>query len=440
MRYKEALKEALDYLYSLQQFGIKLGLDNSRQIMAALGSPERSFKSAHTAGTNGKGSTTTALAYIMTAHGTRTGLFTSPHLLNFTERIRVDGAEIPEEEVIGLTLRIKEMAGKIFPPGSPPTFFELVTAMAFVYFSGQGVSWAAVETGMGGRLDSTNILQPEAVIITPVGLDHKQFLGNTLREITGEKAGIIKPGVPVIIGPQKDEARKVLLDMAREKSAPVHLYGKDFFSHLIEEDENGIIFDYESPEMEIRNIRFPLTGPYQAVNAALAVRAALLLGFRDEEKIRAGLAAVRLPGRLELVSKNPEIRLDGGHNPEAAAALARALKGIFLKENRRLILVTGIMADKDIDGILKELLPLASEAVFTAPSYGRAARPEELMARAGRLGFKTGRVSSAIPDALALARSLASPDDLILVAGSFYTAGEAKEALSGKGTLTGLRE
>jgi len=438
MRYKEAL----DYLYGLQKFGIKFGLDNSRAILAALGSPEKNFKSVHVAGTNGKGSTTAAISFILRAHGKKTGLFTSPHLYNFTERIRIDGKEISEKKVIELACRLKNLVrdASKFPPDFSPTFFEIVTAMAFLHFSENSVEWAAVETGMGGRLDSTNVIMPEAVVITPVGIDHKEFLGDTLGEITFEKAGIIKEGRPLILGPQEEEALKILLKRGKEKAVSVYLYKQDFDSIIKKETPEGIIFDYKSPDFTLNDIFFPLTGDYQAVNAALAIKTAEVLGFKDEEKIRQGLAEVSLTGRLELVSRNPEIRLDGGHNPEAARALSGALRNIFLKGERRLILIAGIMSDKDIEGILKELLPLAEEAIFTAPAYGRAAPPEELKSRAESLGFKKGLISSSVAHALKTAKEIARPGDLILVAGSFYTAGEAKEALSGKGALTGLRE
>jgi dihydrofolate synthase/folylpolyglutamate synthase len=436
MRYKEAL----EYLYGLQKHGIKLGLDNSRQILHAIGNPEQSFRSVHVAGTNGKGSTTTAIAYIMQAHGHRTGLFTSPHLLSFTERIRVDTEEIGEEKVIELTLHIKSVISGIFPPDFSPTFFEFVTAVAFAYFRENGVRWAAVETGMGGRLDSTNVIEPEAVAITPVSLDHKEFLGGTLREIAREKAGIIKPGRPVVIGPQNEQALDVLIRKAADNDCPVYFYGKDFNSRLKEQRPDGIVFDYQSDLLDIKDIFFPLAGNYQAANAAVAIKAAEAVGFSGEAKIREGLGRVRLPGRLELAGENPEIRLDGGHNPEAARFLAESLKNTFLKGGRRLILVTGIMGDKDIDGILRELLPLASEAIFTAPSYGRAAHPDELDQRARRLGFEGGHVRPKVAEALELAKSLSGASDLILVAGSFYTAGEAKEVLAGDGRLTGLRE
>lgn len=438
MRYKEAL----DYLYNLQKFGIKLGLDNTKRLLSALGNPHLSFKSVHVAGTNGKGSTTAAIESILRAHGFRTGLFTSPHLFNFTERIRINGKEISQEQVIELAGRLKELANNktVFPGDFSPTFFEIVTGMAFLYFKEEAIEWAAVETGMGGRLDSTNILLPEASVITTVGLDHKEFLGTTLPEIASEKAGIIKEDRPLILGPQKGDALNLLEKTAREKSSPVHLYGRDFNSTLKKEIPEGVIFDYISPTLNIKDIYFPLAGAYQAINASLAIRTAEVLGMIDVEKIRNGLRQVSLPGRLELVSRAPDIRLDGAHNPEAARALAAAVKRIFLRGGRRLILVTGIMSDKDMKGILNELLPLAHETVFTAPAYGRSAHPEKLMQEAELLGFRKGHISSSVSQALEKATSLCRNGDMVLVTGSFYTAGEAKEALAGKGIFTGLRE
>lgn len=432
--------EAVGYLYSLQHHGIKLGLDNPKTLLAALGNPHDSFRGIHVAGTNGKGSTSAALACVMEAHGQRSGLFTSPHILSFTERIRVNGREIAEDCVVRLTGMIAE-AIREKTPELNPTFFEFVTAIGFLYFKEMGVQWAAVETGMGGRLDATNVIRPEVSAVTPVGLDHKEFLGNTLEEIAREKAGIIKPGVPVVLAPQTPEALRVLEETALGNSCALYIHGRDFYSVLKEISSEGIVFDYEGPGgLRLKNLFFPLTGRYQAVNASVAVTAAACAGFDDGEKIRQGLREVRLPGRLEVISAGPpRILLDGAHNPEAACALAAALREIF-GNGQRLILIAGIMGDKDIGGILAELLPLASEAIFCAPSYGRAARPEELQARAEAMGFAGGKTARSVSEAVQTASGLASSEDIILVTGSFYTAGEAKEAIQGGGRLARLRE
>ncbi len=451
--------EVLRYLYGLQKFGIKLGLQNIRSLLSSLGNPESSFKCIHVAGTNGKGSTSAAIASILRAAGKKTGLFTSPHLLDFTERMKIDGQEIGTGKTVELAAEVKEAVERTkgFSKDISPTFFEFITAMALLWFRQEGVEWAVLETGMGGRLDSTNVVTPEVSVITTVGVDHKEFLGGTLREIAQEKAGIIKQGVPVVLGPQRPETLAVFeerffslnrdLTLLGSSSPRFFLYGREFSSALAESSAGGVIFDYSGSFFSAKNLFFPLAGDYQIINGAVAAEAAAAAGMGSEGFVREGLRLATLPGRLELLEESPEIRLDGAHNPDAAAALAGALRKIFLAEGRRLILVLGIMGDKDIDGILAPLLPLAAEsggkAIFTAPAYGRAAGPEELQRRADALGFYgMGNVAaSSLSKAIREAKKLARPEDLIVVTGSFYTAGEAKEILKQEGgKLSRLRE
>ncbi|MDA8087438.1 MAG: bifunctional folylpolyglutamate synthase/dihydrofolate synthase [Nitrospiraceae bacterium] len=449
-------REALDYLYSLQKHGIKLGLENTRGLLAALGNPERAFRCIHVAGTNGKGSTSADIASILGAAGKRTGLFTSPHLLNFTERIKIDGEEITGEETVRLALEVKEVIGKAEALRDlKPTFFEFVTAMALLEFRLRGVEWAVLETGMGGRLDSTNVVVPEVSVITPVGIDHREFLGQTLGEIAFEKAGIIKPGVPVVLGPQKEDALGVFEETAGKNSSSLYLYGRDYTASIMESTAAGVTFDYTcttgpgEPCLSHSGLFSPLAGDYQAANAAAAVMAVQvsgvgkdIQGFDEDLFVREGLKRAALPGRLELVGCGPEIRLDGAHNPEAARALAGALSGLFLAGGRRLVLVLGIMGDKDMDGIMGALLPLAWKTIFTAPAYGRAARPADLKDRARALGFhKTLFTASTVARAIAKAKGFARPEDLIVITGSFYTAGEAKMVLGrAGGEFSRLRE
>ncbi len=455
--------EVLRYLYGLQKFGIKLGLQNEQALLSALGNPERGFKCIHVAGTNGKGSTSAAMASILRAAGKKTGLFTSPHLLSFTERMRIDGEEITAWKTVELAAEVKEAverAGKGKGKDLSPTFFEFVTAMALLWFRQEGVEWAVLETGMGGRLDSTNVVTPQVSVITTVGMDHKEFLGGTLKEIAAEKAGIIKEGVPVVLGPQRPEALEVFeerffsLNRNIKKTPRFSLYGREFSSSPGGSSGAGVTFNYAGSSFSAKDLFFPLAGDYQIINAAVAAEAAGAVGFGEEVFVREGLRLTNLPGRLELIEGPqgtkpdglPEIRLDGAHNPDAAEALAEALKKIFLREGRRLILVLGIMGDKDMDGIMAPLLPLASgemgKTVFTAPAYGRAARPEELQRRAEALGFGKGNITSpSLSKAIQEAKNLARPGDLIVITGSFYTAGEAKEILKqGGGKFSRLRE
>lgn len=429
----------IDYLYGLQKIGVKLGLEMPRRALELCGNPQSAFASIHVAGTNGKGSTCAMLAAMLEAAGQPTGLFTSPHLVSFTERMKVNGQEIEPDEVVALAGRIRALC----EGQSTPTFFEVVTVMGFLHFQQQGARWAVVETGMGGRLDATNVLEPAVSVITPVGLDHKEFLGDTLAKVAYEKAGIIKPDTPVVIAPQEGEALDVLLDACRQMNAPASLYGRDFEARNITTSPEGTRFDYLSPTRKIDDLFVPLAGAYQAINGATAVRAFDLAtgGAIDDSAIRRGLSATHWPGRLQFIPGEPPLVLDGAHNPHAAALLAQALKELYLKDARPMVLVLGIMADKDAAGIMAPLLPLAREVIFTAPDYGRAQRPEVLAHMAMGLGFAEPRVTSCVVEALGMARLLAlNTGGFVVVTGSFYTLGEACEALGARGFWGNLRE
>lgn len=432
-------RETVEYLYGLQKAGMKFGLDNIRRLMAALGDPHRAFRAVHVAGTNGKGSTSAMIESIIRTGGARTGLFTSPHLVSFTERIRVNGMEISEEEVIDLARKVRGVAEEI--PDFSPTFFEVITAMAFLHFQAAGVEWAVVEVGMGGRLDATNVLLPKACVITSIGLDHREFLGKTLREIAGEKAGIMKEGVPVIIAAQEPEALEVIEERAKEKSAPLFRCGIEFSAETISSDGDGNVFNYRGA-CEHEHLALPLAGIHQVMNAGLAIKAVEVLRerrFLGECDVSRGLIGTAWPGRIEMIRATPPVMIDGAHNPQAAVALARHLDLLKRERFQRIILVIGIMGDKDIEGILKPLLPLAAEVIFCAPAYGRAASAERLAAFTAESGHAS-RTACSVSDALSAAEGLAASGDLIVVTGSFYTIGEAKEAIGVKAVLGRLRE
>ncbi len=423
-------ESTIDYLYALQRHGIKLGLRNITEMLSRLGGPHGAFNSAHIAGTNGKGSTACALAELLGASGERAGLFTSPHLVSFTERIQVGGEEIAEDDVVRLASVIRESTSDL-----NPTFFEVVTAMGFQYFREQGVRWAVVETGMGGRLDATNSLKPSVTVITSIALDHKEFLGEGIEDIAREKAGIIKEGVPAVTAPQEPAAMKVLRSTAKRMGAPLHIAGEDFSCNITAHGPEGITFDYNSEGMTLNDLKLPVAGEYQGLNAALAVKAFTLMidsSVADERAIRAGLSLMRPPGRLERISANPPVLIDGAHNPAAARALAGALQE-HIKDGERPLIIIGAMSDKDLKGILQPLLPLAEGIIFTAPGYGRAAAPEELRECARALGHD-GTVAPTVAEALKVAVQGTRP---VLVTGSFFTIGEAKEALGrGRGPLS----
>ncbi len=447
--------DVISYLYGLQKHGIKLGLDNAIRLLSLLDNPQNSFQSIHIAGTNGKGSTSAMIASILKAAGLRVGHFTSPHLVSFTERIRINNVEIVEREVVELTEEIREFVIRDQGSGISnqpflPTFFEFVTAMAFLYFKRKGVEWAVVETGMGGRLDATNVLIPEVSVITNISYDHREFLGNTLREIAGEKAGIIKEGIPVVSSAQKPEAMEVIVEKTTSSKSPLFIYGKDFVSRPGNIDMQGVAFDYEG-RRKLEGLHIPLPGIHQVENASVAVRAIEAIREKDPisyESLREGLAFTKWPGRLELIKKEGcdyDVVIDGAHNPAASETLAEALKVLFSESYGKVVLILGIMADKDREGIMKPLLPLASEIIFTAPDYERASSPEELAGYAGKLGF-ISKVTHSVKEAIDLARERAVRDTLktlIVITGSFYTIGEAKMYLGGEcnsPSLARLRE
>ena len=429
----------IEYLYGLQKFGMKFGLDNIRKLMSVFHNPQDSFRSVHVAGTNGKGSTSAMIESILRTAGIRTGLFSSPHLISFTERIRIDGEEITEKDVVALAGEVRAAAEKI--EDFSPTFFEVVTAMAFLHFRKAGVEWAVIETGLGGRLDATNVIIPEAVVITRIGLDHCEFLGKTLVEIASEKSGIIKDGVPVVSAAQEAPVMKVIEKKAKERGAPLFTYGESFASELMSETFAETSFRY-SGERHKRDFAVPLAGRHQMINASMAVKTAEILmekysGMKCD--IRKGLSAVRWPGRLEMVNDDPPVLIDGAHNPQAALALSVYLEKVALSRYKRIVLVVGAMGDKDIEGILDPLLPLASEMVFTAPAYGRSAPPERLAELAAAKGYPS-LVAPSVADAVKKAEEIFLPGDLVVITGSFYTIGEVQEFFGNKGVLTRLRE
>ncbi len=434
--------DTVDYLYSLQKYGIKLGLANTGKLMNILGSPQYAFRSIHIAGTNGKGSTSAIIASILIESGFRVGLFTSPHLVSFTERIRINNQQIAESEVIRLACSIrKSIEGKDLKP----TFFEFVTAMAFHYFSSRNVDWAVIETGMGGRLDATNVVRPDVTVITNVSRDHCEFLGSNIPDITYEKAGIIKPRTPVITASETPYVVKRLSDIARSRGSGIHVYGRDFKGSLLQMDDRHIAFDYAG-YTDYKNLSIPLTGRHQIYNACMAIRACEILGQKTYPAtripVRAGLQNVKLEGRLERVSQSPTVILDSAHNPEAADSLAASIRELF--PGKKIILIAGIMNDKDISGILEPLVRIAESLILTRPGYERAASPEKLVKIIKDSGLISNpeAIDSAatVAGALELAKARCRDDNIILVTGSFYTTGEVKEVLGGAGILPGLRE
>lgn len=426
-------QETIDYLYGLQKHGVKLGMSNTIALMEALGNPQKRFPSAHVAGTNGKGSTCAFLCSMLAAAGYRVGLYTSPHLVSFTERIRINGIPITESKVVELGRRVREACRTLASPSGSafnPTFFEVTTAIAFSYFSEEAVDFAVVEVGMGGRLDATNVIMPLVSVITNIDLEHTEFLGDTLELITAEKAGIIKPGVPVVSGVSQPEVVHLIKKASDAAGSPLSLLARDFKPGNI---RSGKIqrFDYQGRGISWTGLAIELSGRYQVDNACLALAAVEWLRETgmpvNEAAVRRGLEEARWEGRLERVSKNPDIYLDGAHNPASARMLAGALKELR-SEYRQLVLIIGILGDKDFRGIVSELLPLADRVIVTKPDYSRAM---DVALLAKEVRSLHGAVDSAesVVQAIEKAKAAAGGDDLIVITGSLYVVGDARAAV-----------
>ncbi len=414
-------KESLDYLYGLQKYGIKFGLNCTNKLLARVGNPHHKLRFIHIAGTNGKGSTAAILSRILREHGIKAGLYTSPHLVRFAERFRLNDEEVSTERI----LQVFEKIRATLDESQSPTFFEMTTAMAFQYFFEEQADFVIAETGMGGRLDATNVISPEVCVITNVGFDHQQFLGSTLSSIGREKAGIIKKGIPVVTGALQPVIQGILKTACMDKAAPLYRFKSEF---RVRRNSNGS-FQYQGIERRLPSLNLNLMGPHQVGNAALALAALEVLEQKHiislrPERVEHAMREVKWPARLEVLETNPTIILDGAHNPQGAESLRIALKEDFTY--KKLHLVMGIMADKDIVGILRRLLPLAETAIFTRPRYSRGANPDDVRKMA-RPYIQKYYVIPEAASAIQEARNMARPDDLICITGSLYFAGEVKQ-------------
>jgi dihydrofolate synthase / folylpolyglutamate synthase len=412
-------KESLSWLYSLQKFGIKFGLSKTSNLLKVFKNPHIGQRYVHIAGTNGKGSVGAMLESVLMKSGLKVGFYSSPHLVSFTERFRVNGEPVKKEKAASLIEELKGVIGH----KEPPTFFEFTTAMALVYFRRSNIDIGIIEVGMGGRLDATNVITPLISIITNIGLEHQKFLGNTIMDIAGEKAGIIKEGVDLATAVHQPSVIRLFESICKRKSAPFWRVGHDARYRRL---PSGLLGYYGIRE-KYRDLHLTLGGGFQYRNAALALLTLEMLKekgiFVPDEAIRSGVANLDWPGRLEKVSSNPTIILDGAHNLPAMRSLTHSIENSFAFE--KLILVLGIMGDKDISDILETILPHADRVIYTKPDYHRAADPCYLKDMAGKFG-KDGEIHSSIPEAINRAGNLAGKRDLILITGSLFTVGEAK--------------
>ena len=413
--------ETLAWLYELEvSRGWDLKLESVRAALDRLGSPERSFASLHVAGTNGKGSTAAFAHSVLSRHGLRVGLFTSPHLDDFRERIRIGDGWISQTAVVALCGEIRE---RVLDAGVELTFFELATVLAFLHFARAAVDAAVVEVGLGGRLDATNVLVPRAAAVTTIGFDHERYLGDTLAAIAAEKGGIFKRGVPAIVGRVADEAEDVLVRIAAEQRSPLRRLGREFRS-----EPTGAGFTYHG-RRTIPALRSGLAGSFQIDNAAVALAALEEGGWLEaipDERVRAGIAQVRWPGRLETIGERPEVVLDGAHNPAGVEALVGELAG--LARGRPVHLVFGVLADKRWPQMVERLAAHVTD-VTVVPVTGRRSEDPQRVAEVFRRWVPTRVDASATT---AIGRLLDDPrveGDLVVAAGSLFLVGEVRPLL-----------
>jgi len=428
---------ALDYILSFADYeraprsAVVFDLRRMDMLLEKLGNPHIGAIPIHVAGTKGKGSTAAMIASVLTRAGYKTGLYTSPHLHAFTERVQVDGVPIAEDEFAQLVEVLKPQVETVnrFSTFGQLTTFELLTALAFAYFKGRGVDFQVLETGLGGRLDATNVVKPGVCVITSISLDHTDVLGNTLTQIATEKAGIIKLGSTVVSSPQFPEAMAVVERVCRERGARLVRIGSDVTWHRK-------AFGSERQSFQLKgltgkyDLSLPLLGEYQLENAAMAVAVVEILAERGvvvgAEAVTSGLEQVHWPGRLQVLRRKPWFIVDCAHNAYSAKRLAEALKQYF--KFKRAVLILGVSSDKDVGGIIDGLAPLSSIAIVTGTHHPRALEPARLAAQFSERGI-TPEVTENITSAVDLALARARPEDLVCATGSIFVVAEVIEYL-----------
>ena len=430
MSAKQSLYQtALKFILDREHFGIKLGIRNIGNFLADVGNPHRTFKSVHIAGTNGKGSTAAYIDSIMREAGYRVGIFTSPHLVDFRERIRVNGKEIGKKYIAGFIQKHKKVIEK-----NKITFFEVCTALAFCYFAYKKVDLAVVETGLGGRLDATNTLLPELSIITDISFDHTNILGNTLKKIAFEKAGIIKKGTPVLIGTMKPEPRKEIVKISKKRRSPL-TYQKP---GIVKKIDSGFHYDYKNENFYMTNLVSSLSGLHQISNSALAITAANILnqnGYNiNKRQIRRGLKSAFWPGRFEIIKlrRGPTIILDVGHNPAGVKAMTECFKTNF--PDRKADVIFGSVRNKNLEKTIKYIIRIAKTVEITKVKSNRGIEPQEIASIFKKNKF-VARVSESVYKSAKKLIDSANSDDIIIICGSHFVVGEFledREAIYGK--------
>lgn len=422
-------KQAIEFLQNLTKFGFNFGLARIEELLRRLGSPHRDLKVIHVGGTNGKGSTSMMIAKVLQAHGWKTGMFSSPHLHSYCERYRINGDEISGERIAQLigTLRphLEQMVAEGF---EHPTEFEVSTALGFLYFFEDKVDFLVLEVGLGGAIDSTNVVKPLVSVITNVGMDHMDYLGNTVKEIATVKAGIIKEGVPVVTAADDQEALQVITAVSAQKGCQLTVVGQDVTWRITESTVAGQKFDLQTRYNSYCDLMIKLAGHHQVINAATAMAALEGLAGHGynfiEKEIRAGLMGTQWPARLEMVSSNPPVLLDGAHNLQGSLMLRKALTDIY--SYRNLILVFGMLGDKEREKVVAQLAPLAKTVIVTKPNSPRAGDWQNIAVEVRKYVDDVYLIED-IGQAVQKGLKLAAQEDLVCITGSLYMVAEARE-------------
>jgi dihydrofolate synthase/folylpolyglutamate synthase len=420
------LDKALKTLYGLTTMGIKLGLDNTSRLLDHFGNPQLAIPTVHIAGTNGKGSTAAFTESILRASGKKVGLFTSPHLLKFNERIQINRCPISDSELVTLISKVQKAVDRL---NVPVTFFEFCTVMAFLHFHENQTDWNVIEVGMGGRLDATNLCKVEASIITSIGMDHTQYLGNSLEQIAYEKACIIKDFGTVFAHVEDKGALNVVKHVARDRSAKVKLLGKDYQAEFKAVSSGGQTMDFSFGKFHMKAVEVPLIGRHQLLNAGLALAAChKLKGIKTNSTVfQKGLESTRWEGRMEVISRKPTLVLDSAHNPDGVRSLTQTLREYFSFE--RCFLVLGLMEDKAVDEMLELFSQFGDRFILVKPNQERAWDPKQLAKQMSVFN----KPMDVIPDlscALETVKKAANSNDLICITGSIFTVAEAKQFLA----------
>jgi dihydrofolate synthase/folylpolyglutamate synthase len=440
MSIDEEYDQTIDWLYNLHLFGIKFGLKKVEKLLEYLGNPQDKLRIIHVGGTNGKGSVCAMLGSILENAGYKVGVNTSPHLSEFTERITINGQQITKADVINYAKLLKEIREKVNSEThlGYATYFEVVTAMALKYFYDSDLDFVILEVGLGGTFDATNVVKPMLTVITDVSLDHTEHLGVTLTSVAENKAGIIKPGCPVVTSNTQSEVLNVISQTCETQNSTCYVLEKDFNFKINSSTIDGLELDYSGIEQNYQNLKIPLLGEHQGKNAALAISALEILQNRtsvklSEQVIRKGFLKTRWPGRLEIIQKSPWVIVDGAHNPSGAKTLAETLK---LFDYDKMHLVFGCSEEKDIKNLLKDLAPMASRIILTQAGIRRAAKPELIFEQLQMMDIKKWKsdeikIETSTPVSTAVENALAktSNNDLVCICGSLFVVGEAREVL-----------